>query len=254
MDLHRIAIVAIDDILTVSSPRGRHFEMKDRENYGLSFCRSGRITYRHRGQEYISDREHAVLLPMGASYSLYGSETGEFPIINFRCSDAFRTEHFHTIPLHSPEGYLRDMEAMRKAAMFPGSELKLMRSLYDILDRLASEAMPQQRDILSPAMRCLEERYADPGLTNEIMAREAGVSEVYFRQLFRRQYGTTPRQYLLHIRLHNARRLLGESTLPVTEVAEACGFGSVYHFCRAFREETGMTPTEYRQRARRTGL
>ncbi len=42
-----------------------------------------------------------------------------------------------------------------------------------------------------------------------------------------------------------AKQLLTDAFLTVTAVAEACGFCSVYHFCRVFKERAGMTPTQY---------
>lgn len=45
--------------------------------------------------------------------------------------------------------------------------------------------------------------------------------------------------------------LLSGSYASVAAVAESCGFGSVYHFCRAFKQHTGCSPTEYNRRNRR---
>ena len=41
--------------------------------------------------------------------------------------------------------------------------------------------------------------------------------------------------------------LLREGKESITRIAEACGFSSGYHFCRAFRDATGDSPTEYRR-------
>jgi AraC-like DNA-binding protein len=46
------------------------------------------------------------------------------------------------------------------------------------------------------------------------------------------------------------KALLTEGTEKIGAVAEACGFSSPYHFCRIFREKTGLTPTAYRQQNR----
>ena len=40
-------------------------------------------------------------------------------------------------------------------------------------------------------------------------------------------------------------QLLTNTDLTVTAVAESCGFASVYHFCRTFKQRMGMTPLEW---------
>jgi len=91
----------------------------------------------------------------------------------------------------------------------------------------------------------IEKHLADPNLSNTAIAQEMGISEGYLRKLFKTYLHKTPKQYILDMRLRYARQLLTNTTLSVTEVSEQCGFGSVYHFCRAFKERTGQTPTEF---------
>ena len=45
--------------------------------------------------------------------------------------------------------------------------------------------------------------------------------------------------------LPQAKQMLVDTPFTVTAIAEECGFSSVYHFCRAFRQRTGKTPTQY---------
>ena len=69
--------------------------------------------------------------------------------------------------------------------------------------------------------------------------------------LFRRTkelLGESPSDLLKRVRLERAARLLAEGEGSVAEVAYACGFNSVSHFCRSFRQINGLTPSEYRAR------
>ena len=50
--------------------------------------------------------------------------------------------------------------------------------------------------------------------------------------------------------LTEAKQLLVDTTLAVTDISSACGFSSLYHFCRYFKNKTGMTPTEYAKQNR----
>ena len=85
--INKITVTDIKQLFTVSSPRGRKEEIRNRKSYGLSFCAEGKITYEMGGNQAVSDENHAVILPKSRSYSLYGNKTGIFPVINFDCKE-----------------------------------------------------------------------------------------------------------------------------------------------------------------------
>jgi len=74
----------------------------------------------------------------------------------------------------------------------------------------------------------------------------AHVSPWYFSKLFKISMGQSVHQYVLSERLKRARWLLTNRTLPPLEIALACGFSSQSHFATAFRNETGLTPRQFR--------
>ena len=67
---------------------------------------------------------------------------------------------------------------------------------------------------------------------------------------FKREYGTTVLGYVNAMRIKEAKRLISESEISVTEISAALGFDSVHYFCRLFRKSVGKTPTEYRKTAK----
>lgn len=245
--LSRVTVTAIDDLLTVFSPKGRQVSIRNRKSYGLSFCAEGRITYTLDGRQTVSDNRHAVLLPKGRSYSLQGDKTGTFPVINFDCASPLCDEII-ALPLQSADGYIQAFETMKALSLFAENRAKIMSIFYDMLHRLARES--EKWHPLMPAIRYLRRCYAQPEIKNATLAACCNMSEVYFRRLFVATYKTTPRQYLIDIRLHKAKALLSEGTKKIGAVAESCGFSSPYHFCRIFKEKTGLTPTAYRQQNR----
>lgn len=247
-DLSAVTLTQLIDAMTVQSPKGRTLQMHCRSSYALSFCYSGKITYTHQGKEFVSDQDHAVLLPKGASYRLYRNETGSFPLINFQCEN-LPMDTFLVIPLHNPESYLADFEQLKTRLLFPYGRAKALSIFYDILYRLSTEGTAANA-ILLPAIHYLETDFSDPELSNAVLAAKCGISEIYFRQLFKAHFGTSPRQYILELRLSRAKQLLAGSTLTVSEIAERCGFTSPYHFSRAFHHAVQCTPSEYRKKNR----
>ena len=75
-------------------------------------------------------------------------------------------------------------------------------------------------------------------------------SREYVSRLFRRDLGITPADYIRKRRISAAQQWMAEG-LPLADICYKAGFGSLSAFTRSFREETGMTPSEYRKTLKR---
>ena len=244
--LKQIVVTNIDSIYVVNSPRGRRYSQVDRPNYGLSLCQGGRITYEHNGRHYDSDTTNAILLPKGESYSLYGVESGIFPVVAFQCMENFSPREFLVVPLQHPEKCLQEFRTLQEHFFFTKDHAMCMSSLYRLFSYITEGARPV-RNLLDPDMEYLQQHLSSPDLNNSLLAEQAGISEVYFRRLFRETYGVTPKQYIVDMRLRLARQLLTNTDNSIGEIADCCGFSSVYYFSRAFHQAAGQTPTDYRR-------
>ena len=245
--LYKTTVTDIKGLFTVSSPRGRKEEIRNRNNYGLSFCAEGRITYEMNGKQAVSDENHAVILPKGQSYSLYGNKSGIFPVINFDCKE-FLCDEVISLPIQKSDTYVKDFEKMKALSLFEENRAKMMSVFYNMLHRLSTESSVQ--NVILPAIRYIESNYQNPKLSNAELAEKCNISEVYFRKIFTETYKTTPKQFIVDIRINKAKQLLSDGFLNIGAVAEECGFSNQYHFCRLFKEKTGFTPTEYTKRNR----
>jgi AraC family transcriptional regulator of adaptative response / DNA-3-methyladenine glycosylase II len=79
------------------------------------------------------------------------------------------------------------------------------------------------------------------------VAARLGVTERHLRRVFAQAHGVSPIDYLTTQRLLQAKQLLTDTDLPVTEVALACGFESLRRFNAVFAEQVRMKPTELRR-------
>ena len=84
------------------------------------------------------------------------------------------------------------------------------------------------------------------------LARELGVSERHLRRALEREVGVSPVELAQTHRLLLAKRLLADSTLPVTQIAFASGFQSLRRFNTAFRERYRLSPTSLRRTEKST--
>jgi len=91
----------------------------------------------------------------------------------------------------------------------------------------------------------MEANIAEPLQLVEI-AEFVGLSRRQIERLFQQHMGRSPARYYLEIRLDRARHLLVQSTMPVVDVAIACGFVSASHFSKCYREMYGKSPLQER--------
>lgn len=238
--------IIITDIATpgiVHSEKGRCMEMEKRLYYGLSLCLGGQITYTMNGKKYVSNQDSAVLLPQGGTYSLYGDKEGLFPLINFRCEN-YACDEIGVFALENPQACIKDFETIRNLMLYGGSRLKIYSVFYELLSKVFSLSASMHTPMHS-AIQYIEKNISDPNLSNEEIAKKMGISEVYLRKLFATHQKTTPKQYILDMRIRKAKQLLVDTPFTITAIAEECGFSSLYHFCRVFKLRTGTTPSEY---------
>jgi AraC family transcriptional regulator len=80
----------------------------------------------------------------------------------------------------------------------------------------------------------------------EQLAAEACLSKYHFLRLFRSAFGLSPFQYIQHLRIEKAKRLLTGSPVAVMDLAEQLGFDNAQSFSRLFFQRTGLYPTQYR--------
>lgn len=97
------------------------------------------------------------------------------------------------------------------------------------------------------AQHYIELHFAE-NITVSALAKLGCISESTFNRRFKKETGRTPIEYLIDIRIAQAKKLLRRKNLSVTEVAMRCGFGTGAHFTACFAQKTGDTPSEYRSK------
>jgi AraC family transcriptional regulator len=87
--------------------------------------------------------------------------------------------------------------------------------------------------------------YLDRDLSLKELAAVVQISPHYFAQLFKRSMGITPHQYVIHCRVEQAKALLSQGNLAISEVAKIVGFVDQSHLHRHFKRLVGMTPRAF---------
>ena len=112
--------------------------------------------------------------------------------------------------------------------------------------------VPHNRQVLlRRAREALAEGFAERQMLSDA-AQHARLSPFHFQRLFSRSFGESPHQFVSRRRIEEARRLLARTDLPVTEICLAVGYESLGTFSYRFRDRVGYSPSQYRNRLRRS--
>lgn len=130
----------------------------------------------------------------------------------------------------------------------PDRQYRVTAILYRLFAELYSE-YAQRRGGYSPlveqAVQYIAAHFTQPDLTVARLARQVGVCEVYLRRLFQQELHTSPKQYMMQLRMQYALSLLGTGYYAVGEVARKCGFNDEKYFATAFKRAAGCSPSRY---------
>ena len=94
--------------------------------------------------------------------------------------------------------------------------------------------------------------HIDESLTREVLADVAGFSVPHFHRIFTAQRGENIASYVRRVRLERAGRKLRMGAVDITEVALAAGYDTHAAFSRAFKQQFGLSPSQFRQLGCRT--
>jgi len=99
--------------------------------------------------------------------------------------------------------------------------------------------------IAKAAKAYIEEHYANPDLQLEQMAKHIYINPSYLRAVFKKEIGITINDYLTQYRLQQAKQLLSNNSMRLTEIAEKVGYNDAGYFSKSFKRFYGYSPSEY---------
>ncbi|MBI5425216.1 MAG: helix-turn-helix transcriptional regulator [Opitutae bacterium] len=118
----------------------------------------------------------------------------------------------------------------------------------------AGETAPARARMVRAVLQA-ERYFADhhtEAVNVEALAKELGVAYSHFRREFKAQTGFSPWNYVVHLRLSRARRLLAAGDATLDDIAARLGFSSAFHLSSAFKQAYGIAPQHWRDQLRKT--
>lgn len=147
------------------------------------------------------------------------------------------------------------------ASLFTTTNVKisnevLINSLfYDILHKVLNvldgkENSPSKSNINQNAFKAYE--YINENLTSDCslktIAKAVNLSPNYLQIVFTNSFGISPYKYCVIKRIEKAKKMISVGSKSMLEISLELGFCSQSHFNKTFKEITGLTPTEYRNK------
>ncbi|MDR2057618.1 MAG: response regulator [Dysgonamonadaceae bacterium] len=144
-----------------------------------------------------------------------------------------------------------NMEMLKlKVSQLIEHQRKIHEKFRNRIDISPSEVsiMPMDEKFVKKAVCIVENNICNPDFSVEDLSREVGMSRVYFYKKILSLTAKTPSEFIRFIRLKRVAGLLEKSQLYVNEVAFQTGFNDLKLFRKYFKDEFGVTPTEYKKR------
>ncbi len=146
---------------------------------------------------------------------------------------------------------LEDIVSEKASALLFSSEKcsAILKSCIIELIR-GSSATPRNNEALETVIEYIKNHYSED-ITNTSLAALVNYHPYYLNKLFSQVNGITLHQYLINYRLSVAKTLLLSGDASICEVASASGFPDPSSFSYSFKKNLGISPSEYRQSARK---
>ncbi len=143
-----------------------------------------------------------------------------------------------------PEEFAENIEALSRIGNRAAPARIAQTLVAAIPDDLPAQPIDARVARLQPALRYIRQHYYER-VSASTVAAACGLSRCEFSRRFRAAIKMTFRDYLLRMRIMEARRLLTEGGRSVTNVAYAVGFNDGSHFACLFKRYTNLLPSEY---------
>ena len=167
--------------------------------------------------------------------------------------------HFETTTYNTKQiEYFKAEPPQRIAALFRdifecwskkevGYKLRCSAILYEIFAECYAQNYHSAvaASLIQPSVDYIEKNYLRGDVTVGEIAARSFVSEVYFRRLFKEQFGTSPQRYLIQRRIQYAAELISMGYYSLKDVAYMSGYTDYKYFSVEFKKYMGVSPSEY---------
>lgn len=226
------------------------FSITDYKHRSMVIRLNSKLRYSYGSETIMTGRGDVVFIPRGATYTAKPiSGNNEFMIVRFQTEAAGEWEVMHVDDL--AEATALHTELCR-AMVFNDrkSRMRALSCFYRILSMI-SEGSSEERylpsrklELIQPALDYIETNIFSSSLKIGDLHTLSGMSDVYFRELFRAHTGLTPQEYVTEKRLSRANELIASgASSKIKDVAAMVGYADALYFSRVYKMRYGHSPS-----------
>ena len=233
------------------------------EEYELYYMLDGGTTYFIEEEIFRINKGDFVLIPKGVWHSTDNQHYSHNERILVSFGEELFSERTHLVlealsdlrVICVPDTKLPDMEAEYQQKK-KGRKLMLDLYVQELLMllyryRCDRKTVVHETDKVVYAVSEYISQHYDQEITLKSLSKSFAISEGYLSRRFKAVSGLGVNQYITYVRISHAEKLLKESNMSVTEIAEKCGFCGSTYFSSVFRKVKGMPPLTYRKNNQR---
>ena len=224
--------------------------VKCRHSDAFVYILSGSCKYRFPdGEEFTANEGNIIYLAHHSEYTMYiYSDTYSYIFCDFEFNETAPRKSAVYTQLNTDYAENLFVKLLKSKDNFTDA-FSLLYNIYGEVITTANKTYISKsaKSKIAAAKSHIDKSFTDQALSVSLLAKNASMSEVYFRRLFKSEYKISPSQYITSVRLKNAKNLMKYPFLTLDDCSLQSGFSSVQYFCRTFKKNTGITPSEYRR-------
>lgn len=226
----------------------RTFRTENRSSHILGIHLQGNALHRFSGRNLILAENTLFFFNQREDYEVVIRSFGEAFSVHFTTYDPIETPSF-CFQIPNNTAFVQLMNRLQTASENPAEPFLTAARFYDVCAYFQAQ---RKKLYLSGGSRIEEARaYLDLHFREKDCLQKAaelcGVSRRRFCDLFSAVCRTTPNRWVMLRKVAYAKSLLQIDGLSIGDIAERSGFCDVYYFSKAFRRDTGLSPTRYRE-------